>query len=138
MILGMTGNREGLTKESSDFLINFIKNNNVTEVHHGDCLGCDEDFHEICKLMNVKIIVHPPDKNTMRAFCDGENVTILPGKEYLKRNHDIVKSSDVMIAFPFLRHEILRSGTWATIRFAKKNNKKLFIVHKDGTYEKFE
>lgn len=39
---------------------------------------------------------------------------------YLKRDDAIVKESNELVAFPRTAREILRSGTWATIRRARK------------------
>lgn len=39
---------------------------------------------------------------------------------YMKRNDAIVEHSDVLVAFPKTDEEELRSGTWATIRRARK------------------
>lgn len=132
MKIGMTGSRDGITPEAMQSLTTFITTNlsEINEVHHGDCIGADKLFHYLCVQNNLKIVIHPPKYNTMRAFCKSD--TILPVKDYLERNHDIVNSCDVLLAFPASEEEVLRSGTWATIRYAKKNNKKIIIIHKNG------
>lgn len=49
-------------------------------------------------------------------------------KPYLERNTDIVTNSDIIIGCPLdPTKEVIRSGTWSTIRKAKKMNKKIFI-----------
>jgi hypothetical protein len=133
MKIGMTGTRNDITEMAQKTLINFLNNNKINEVHHGDCVGADNTFHNICLAFNIKIIIHPPDDNKMRSFCKSD--TILPTKKYIKRNHDIVDVSDMLIAFPPTKEELLRSGTWSTIRYAKKKNKKIFIIFPDGTTE---
>ena len=87
-------------------------------------------FHDICITKNFKIVIHPPKYNTMRAFCKSD--FILPTKDYLERNQDIVDSCDILIAFPATETEDLRSGTWATIRYARKQNKKIIIINTNG------
>jgi len=53
---------------------------------------------------------------------------VLPSEEYLVRNHDIVDAVDKMYAFPKEIEEQWRgSGTWATIRYAKKKKKSLMV-----------
>ena len=52
----------------------------------------------------------------------------------LNRNKNIVDASNLIFAFPFDK-EIIRSGTWSTIRYAKKINKPLIIIRKDGSKE---
>ena len=44
-------------------------------------------------------------------------------------------NSDILIATPKEKEEQLRSGTWATIRYAKKTKKIVFLVYPDGKYE---
>lgn len=53
-------------------------------------------------------------------------------KPPLIRNKDIVNESDILIAAPNSFKELLGSGTWATVRYARKNNKKIYIIYLDG------
>ncbi len=126
----MTGSRDGMSYEAKETLKHFISTNIIREVHHGDCKGADKEFHDICQSNNIKIIIHPPSDNKARAYCVSEY--ILPEKQYLDRNRDIVNETDVLIAFPSSEIEELRSGTWSTIRYAKKINKKIILVYPNG------
>ena len=130
MKLGMTGNRYGMNTTSKKKLIEFIKNNKIDEVHHGDCVGADKEFHDICVSNNIKIIIHPPTDDKLRAFCQSDN--ILPQKEYIQRNKDIVDSTDMLIGFPNGKKETLHSGTWSTIRYARKKQKQIYLIFPDG------
>lgn len=133
--LGFTGSRYGLNQKQKDqiiLLLNTYKNMGLKiEIHHGDCLGADADFHDLCfKFMpETNIIIHPPIDNKLRAYCHSEQIK--PEKDYLSRNRDIVDESEVVIACPLSNQEELRSGTWATIRYARKQNKKLIIIAKE-------
>lgn len=51
----------------------------------------------------------------------------------LERNRDVVDASDVLLACPGGMAEEQRSGTWATIRYARKAGKPVVIVWPDGT-----
>jgi hypothetical protein len=133
MKLGMTGNRNGMSNIAKVKLLDFLNSNKISEVHHGDCLGTDHEFHDICSERNIKIIIHPPNNDKMRAFCKSDN--ILPEKKFLDRNHDIVNDIDILIAFPPTEKEVIRSGSWATIRYAKKKNKQIFIIFPSGKTE---
>src|SRR5258706_311318 len=53
---------------------------------------------------------------------------MLPAKDYIARNHDIVDDTDILYACPD-GPEKVRSGTWATIRYALKQKKKVVIFH---------
>ena len=130
MNLGMTGNRNGLSEECKQALLEFLNTNTPEEVHHGDCVGADKDFHDICVSRRIRVIIHPPLDDKNRAFCKGDESR--DPKPHLERNRAIVDETDMMIAFPPTQEELLRSGTWATIRYAKKTKKRLFIVFPDG------
>lgn len=82
---------------------------------------------------NISIIIHPPINSSKRAWKNG---ILKKEKEYLDRNHDIVDCSDILITCPKEDVEQLRSGTWATIRYAKKSNKKTIIIYPSGIYWK--
>jgi hypothetical protein len=135
--IGFTGTQKGMTfDQKNNFLVTMRDLNNdfhLTEFHHGDCIGSDADAHRLVQIYfpHVEIKKHPPEDPKKRAFCEGG----FPYKEkpYLERNHMIVDSTDVMIATPDGESEELRSGTWATIRYAKKQNKKVSTIIPDGT-----
>ena len=55
----MTGNRDGISEEALDTFQEFLNNTIIDKVHHGDCVGADKIFHDICKTNNLKIIIHP-------------------------------------------------------------------------------
>ena len=127
MKLGMTGSREGISENAIKQLEKFINETNISEAHHGDCVGADMIFHNIVSQHGIKTIIHPPKNNKLRAFCKGDIIN--PEKEYIARNHDIVDCTDILLAFPVTKNEVLKSGTWATIRYAKKQNKEIIIMY---------
>lgn len=109
-------------------------------LHHGDCIGADANAHKLAFLTGWDIVVHPPSNSYKRAFVhksefwDPERCVLLPEKEYLDRNHDIVAPPVIdLIATPLEYEEKLRSGTWATVRYAKKRLIPVFLVFRDGT-----
>lgn len=66
-----------------------------------------------------------------RAFCKGAVVTYKP-EPYLDRNHYMVDRCNLLIACPE-GIEALRSGTWATVRYARKRPRNHLIIYPDGT-----
>lgn len=132
--LGFTGTRKGMTQPQIEALRNTVKAFDIKEWHHGDCLGADAQSHlEIQKLFtDARIIIHPPDKNGMRAFCLGAH-QILDAMPYIARNREIVENTDVMVAAPGEMEEQQRSGTWSTVRYALRNGRFVLIVYPDGT-----
>lgn len=124
MIIGMTGSRDGMTAEAKAAFLEWLAANEVTEAHHGDCIGADAAFHDIMTARGIAVIIHPPTDSKMRAFCDSPRT--LAALPYLKRNHAIVDACDLLVAFP-IGPEVQRSGTWATIRYARKQGKTVVI-----------
>lgn len=133
LIVGFTGTQRGMTSRQwvivADDLAHLI-----SEGHHGDCIGADKQFDLILFQRQIKRVAHPPLKSHKRAFCKTE--VILPPKDYLPRNEDIVDASEAMIATPGEMEEQLRSGTWATIRYASRWKKPTLIIYPDGTTER--
>lgn len=126
----MTGSRDGMTDNANHVLQNFLISNDIFEAHHGDCIGADTIFHNKVAKLKIPIIIHPPNNPSLRSYCVSNK--ICPEKEYMDRNRDIVDDSDILLAFPLSEKEVLRSGTWSTIRYARKTNKKIFIILSDG------
>jgi len=124
--IGFTGNRTGLRPDQEDQIKLIFDKYDTICVSHGDCIGADTDFHNLCikyKDINhaktIVIHIYPPDVPTLRAFNKAD--VIMETKPFLKRNLDILKNSTILIACPMDKNkEELRSGTWSTIRQARK------------------
>jgi hypothetical protein len=101
-------------------------------LHHGDCVGWDAQCHYIARELAVDIIIHPPDRDDYRAFCEDANFWHKP-KPYLMRNRDIVRDTSILLGLPRTMHEEKRnSGTWYTIRHARKLVRKVIVILPDG------
>lgn len=137
MRTGFTGTQRGMTAKQKTATRHLLAGMNPCEFHHGDCIGADADAHELFReLKRGKVIIHPPTNSSKRALCKG-NVILAP-LPYLDRNKEIVINSDVLIACPGEFEEQLRSGTWSTVRFARKQMRPIFIVFPDGTVKSEE
>lgn len=141
MIVGFTAAQAGMTyHQKSAFIdeMNWLNTfyTNKVEFHHGDCINGDADADLIVQhIFAWPIVIHPPIDESKRAFCMGPRTTVLPAKDYLPRDHDIVNVCSILIAAPS-REEYLRSGTWATIRYAVKKERNHTIIMRDGTLRK--
>lgn len=124
--VGFTGTQRGMTAKQKFEVTRLLDELCPSEVHHGDCVGADEELHEIADNLTCWIIVHPPNSDVKRAFCTGSEE--LPPRPYLHRNEDIVNSVDVLIACPATAHEVKRSGTWTTIRHARKIGLRVEVI----------
>jgi len=143
MKIGFTGTQRGmnlLQKRAFTAIIADLleEGDNYIEFHHGDCVGADENAATIVSGLipdtaETAIIIHPPELSGKRAFCKiGRK---LEGKPYLDRNKDIVDACEILIACPKGKIEELRSGTWSTVRYARKNVKRIILIYPNGTIE---
>jgi len=131
--VGFTGAQAGMTMAQRAVIHSQLQLVKPDEAHHGDCIGADSEFHScVKKYTDADIVIHPPENNSKRAYC--KEGLILSEKPYLTRNKDIVDASDVLFATP-AGAEVLRSGTWSTIRYAKKKNVPVVIIYPDGNVE---
>lgn len=135
--VGFTGTQKGFTDAQRNTFEYLIKSIKVSQFHSGDCIGCDEQAFKIVQKAhpNVWMVVHPPIKRQKRAFYKPRpnSGKIREPLDCLVRNHNIVEETDLLIATPGEMTEKLRSGTWATIRWAIKKHKTAVIVFPDGT-----
>lgn len=132
--VGITGTRNGWTRQQQHIVTEILFYKFFSKFRHGDCKGSDKLFHYFVTLemkRNEDIYIHPPNSNSLRAFCQSPN--ILPSKPYLDRNWDIANEVDVLLATPKEMQEIIRSGTWSTVRYARKLKKIIYIIFPDGT-----
>jgi hypothetical protein len=142
MILGTTGSQFGATQVQAAMLASVVRHPSVEVVHHGDCIGVDEFVHLTALDAGKHIVVHPPLDERRRAFCgirigletyEGQ-VVILPEKDFIPRDDDIVDACVSLVAAPATMAEQLRSGTWTTIRHALKAGKPVKIIYPDGQH----
>lgn len=131
MKIGFTGTQEGMTEMQSQFVYDLLMTIEPDEVHHGCCIGADEQFDNllIYSPKYIDIHGHPPLNQSKMADCDCD--VMHEPKEYLERNHDIVDATDALIAAPKGPEE-LRSGTWATVRYARTLGRPIYIVWPEG------
>jgi len=127
-IAGFTGTREGMSKKQQMDLAKRLRYHGIEEFHHGDCRGADEQAHLVAQILELKIVGHPPLIDNHRAFCIFD-VEMLP-LPYLERNRKIVDSVEILFVAPLTMHEELRSGTWATYRYAKKIGRRCEVLER--------
>lgn len=133
--VGFTGTRAQLTgaqrSSLTDELVS-LKTKGYRTLHHGDCQGADAVAGEIAYMMGFWVVTHPPVKPDVRAFSSYINEEREP-KDYLDRDRDIVDESYFILATPSDYHEVVRSGTWYTVRYARRQGKLGLIVFPDGS-----
>ncbi len=131
MRVGFTGTQSSVTQMQWNSLYYILQRLQPTECHHGDCIGADKLFHQAAKILNCPLVViHPPQDPSKRAFCQG--ALLRPEKPYLERNKDIVNETERLIGMPKLAEEEMRSGTWSTIRYARKLLRPIYLILPNG------
>jgi hypothetical protein len=133
--VGFTGTKNGMKPNQREELREYLTK--LFELgyrvfHHGDCIGADAQAARIAKDIGFYLICHPghpKDKNNtmFRAFTDF-NDEVREAKPFIARDHDIVDESNTMVATP-AGEEVPRSGTWTTVRYARKRRKSLHIIY---------
>lgn len=128
MIVGFTGTRRGMTGAQSDTVMRLLRSFHTPGAvfHHGADLGADHEASLLAERVGYEVVPHPGGT----------------AKENIERNHLIVELCQVLFAAP-AGAEVLRSGTWATIRFARGllvkkptgGSRPVVIAWPDGTKE---
>lgn len=128
--IGFTGSRKGMSGQQiialeqllTVFLyaakwVNHWNEETHTELmfHHGAGPGddgnmsADEEAARVAESLGLKVQAHPPLSDTAAAM--------------LARDKKIAITAEVLIAAPMHDKEVLRSGTWSTIRYARTAGK---------------
>jgi hypothetical protein len=102
-------------------------------LHHGDCVGADEEAHRLARRRGARVEVHPGRGMTssylvpdLRARCEGD--VVHPVLTHFHRNRRIVDLSDVVVAAPREAVRQHRGGTWYTISYAEQRGKTLAVL----------
>lgn len=127
-IVGFTGTRDGMSKAQSDRLRWRLLMLNPTEFHHGDCIGADDEAACIAQSLGITVIAHPCDIAHMRARHPSNFV--FPEAPPLVRNRNIVDCCHLLLVAPRRNQEELRSGTWATWRYARNVGRTTEVIER--------
>lgn len=131
--IGFTGSRKGMNQFQIDAvsarISHWIALHGPVTFRHGDSLKADAQAHDMAFLMGCQTASHPSTLDKHRAFCAANCVR--EPREPLLRNQDIVSESLELIACPSTRYEIRRSGTWSTIRYARRIGRPIYLIYPD-------
>lgn len=136
-----TGTRKGMTGLQIAAVAKLLADHpEWPEAYHGDCNGADAQFDMLCIVMGVHRSIRPSNLPGTRAFCDDykdfvDAEALSEPMHPLERDHLLVDDGDVLIAVPQHDMEEQRSGTWATVRYARRVGKPIYIVWTNGNVE---
>lgn len=137
MIVGFTGTRQGPTpaqhKAVDRFLIAMFRDHGARVLVHGGAVHSDTFAHEVVRPLG-EIWVFPAIEGGLLSSAVREpfNGIIAEPIPALDRNDIIAGLADGLLAVPYSDTEDERSGTWATVRRARKRGCPVYVVRRDG------
>lgn len=134
MIIGFTGTRAGLTEAQRGALAQFLRAWHVMAVVHGDAIGADAQFDALARELHLPRVLRPCIFDKQRAHCERfpeKLLKVYAPLDPLTRNTKIVDDAHIVLAAP-AGPETQRSGTWATVRAARRARKHRIIVYPSG------
>jgi hypothetical protein len=141
MKIGFTGTRTGMTgpqEQTLRMLMHLFQQEPWADKtrfdwHEGDCTGSDAQSVAIAREFGFWIIAHPPKNTRYRAFAYNDEMR--EPQTYHVRDEQIVVETDRLVATPAQFDEVKRgSGTWLTIRYARRYKKPRYIIWPDGRW----
>lgn len=129
--VAFTGTQAGMNTFQLQTLKTALGNLLNYTFHHGGCIGADKQAHGVAMKDRARIVVHPPSDFKKYARVTGYDgyFETRPPKPYLVRNHEMVDECTILLAAPRTNQEVLRSGTWATVRYARKQGLAIVMLY---------
>lgn len=139
--VGITGTRQGFTSAQRTWFVDQAATVRMREWHYGDCVGVDVEAFGLLLELGAGGVFHAWPGAVRDEFKAGTirdagmlGIVVHDVLPPLERNQQIVNHVDELWAFPAEMTEQLRSGTWATIRRARKHPTcALTVVLPDGS-----
>jgi len=132
MIFGFTGTMNGMTKAQKIAVVNLLGTLDVEVLHHGCCKGADVEANDFAVALGVKTYGHPSTVTNTQRECTLHKM-YLAFPPLVRDKHIVMEGTHGLIATPKTPKEVLRSGTWTTVRYARAMQRKIWIVRPDGT-----
>jgi len=129
--LGFTGTRKGMTEAQAEAVTELLRARGSPWLHHGMCVGADEQAHYLARKLGMLVEGHPPTDPRLRIWvrCDVLNEPL----PYWMRNHAIVDRTVELFAAPLGDKEEAGSGTWSTVRYARRLHRLVTVIWPDGS-----
>jgi len=140
MNVGFTGTQKGMTQEQQTSLVMLLTHlrrfdgSGDPEFWHGDCIGADTEATKIAQSLRYSTRAWPGPDPLRRGHLPS-NYMHEP-LDFMQRNRIIAASCNPLVACPSGFQMQQRSGTWATVRFARQNEKTVYVIWPDGKIDK--
>lgn len=134
MKISFTGTQAGMTAAQRERWRSLLMLHKPDAICHGGCVGADDEADAIAADLGILRFVFPSNleakrvPNAILKARTGSQVVVMAEKPPLVRNKDIVLLGDVLVAAPRQKQMTVRSGTWATVRYARKRSVKVEIL----------
>jgi hypothetical protein len=137
MIVGFTGTIAGPTPAQHARLKWFAARLPISRAVHGGCKGVDSLAHNAVRRAHPDIVIEiwPSDLPGTHGVCltmPMGRCELYPELPPLERNRIIVRRIHGLLAAPRTDREELRSGTWATVRYAREIGCPVYVIQQNG------
>jgi hypothetical protein len=138
MVVAFTGTQNGMTETQRDAVRGVLRSVKKWDsiFLYGACVGADSQAMLEALALGFQIVAYPA--NNVSASKHGLIPTIAVEREAepaLARNRRMVSEAELLLAAPHGREQ-LRSGTWATVRYARRCNLPIVICWPNGLIRK--
>jgi hypothetical protein len=99
---------------------------------HGEARNADSIANDMAKAKGYYIYGRPANISDHRCDVDDRAEPRRP----LDRDWDIAEDANTLVAMPANEKEEVRSGTWATVRYARKLNAPIVIIKPNGDVDR--
>lgn len=133
--IGVTSTRRGITSKQFSNIHSWIfeYKPHIIKLHHGVCIGGDEEINDMARMLGVWTTGHPPIDTKYMSRCVVDEM--LKPKDYLNRDRDIVNVAGVLLVAPWQNEKpptTRGSGTWYTHDYAEGHDIPTIIFWPDG------
>lgn len=140
--VSFTGTRHGMTVRQKHTFYGLVIHWDVVPeavtFHHGSCMGADVEAANIANSHADFIHAHPGPDGDMCRELSGVDDHTEEGKTHFARNRDMVNLCQLLIACPCDHTEQKRGGTWYTVDYARKHDKRVKIIWPNGKITEIE
>lgn len=138
IIYAFTGTHRGMSAKQLERLFEVWGVLRPDIVTNGCCEGADRQLHGVAAAQDIATEFFPsnPEQREWAESVQGIMEVVHRVEPPLKRNRSMVATGRRgLVAAPYTVAEITRSGTWATVRYARNVNRPIWIIYPNGDLE---
>jgi hypothetical protein len=119
--VAFTGTQTGMTEYQENKFREYLLFVRPNVLIHGGCIGADCQADNIAWELGIAREIYPSNIHKKQGlFCRLGQFYVHDPMNPLTRNKFMVERCDLLIAAPHQGTEVVRSGTWATVRYGRK------------------